>query len=257
MSTLWSAGRYEAVGHRIAHIAEEVLDTVERRGALPGAAVVDLACGTGSAALSAAGRGAHVTAVDITPELLEIGAGRDPAAAVTWRCGDAADTGLPAGSFDAAVSNMGIIFVDPQRQVRELARLLKPSATLAFSSWVRDAENPLFDPVVAVLGPPASSGFTPDQWGDDDIVTERLTPDFEDLDWQHGEHRWEFESLPAAMHWLREESPIHVETFRRADAARQQQLSSAFESALRPHTDSSGRVSFASSYVVVSAARRQ
>ena len=68
--TEWSSGRYEAVAEHIARIATNVIDAVERRVPLRDATLVDLACGTGSAALAAAARGAHVTAVDITPELI-------------------------------------------------------------------------------------------------------------------------------------------------------------------------------------------
>ena len=251
--TIWSAGRYDAVGERIAHIADEVVDAVGRRRPLPDAAVVDLACGTGSAAVAAAARGARVTGVDITPELLAVAGRRS--GRVMWTVGDAADTGLPPGSFDAAVSNMGIIFVEPARQVAEIVRLLKPNGVLAFSSWVRGAANPLFDPVVAVLGPPPATGFTPDQWGDAAIVADRLAPHFDDIEMQRGEHLWQFGSLAAAMHWLREESPTHVATFRRAGDARQE-LAAAFEAALLPYTDPSGAVALTSDYVVVSASYR-
>ncbi len=88
-STIWSSGRYDAVGERIAAIADRVVEAAERRRPLHGAAVVDLACGTGSAALAAASRGARVTGVDYTPELLDIAAQRAGADAVTWRAGDA------------------------------------------------------------------------------------------------------------------------------------------------------------------------
>lgn len=251
--TIWSSGRYDAVGERIAPIAAQVVDAAERRRTLGGAAVVDLACGTGSAALAAAARGAAVTGVDYTPELVAIAAQRDGADAVTWRTGDASDTGLPANSFDAAVSNMGIIFVDPDRQVSEVVRLLKPTGVLAFSAWVRNVSNPLFDPVVAVLGAPAKSPFAPDQWGDAAIVTERLSPHFDDIDVQTGQHRWEFESMAAALHFLRAESPMHVETFRRAGPAQSDCLTEEFEKALQPHRETSGTVAFDSPYVVVSA----
>ncbi|MCV7073552.1 SAM-dependent methyltransferase, partial [Mycobacterium rufum] len=46
--SIWSAGRYDAVGERIAHIAERVVDAAARRRPLDGATVVDLACATGS-----------------------------------------------------------------------------------------------------------------------------------------------------------------------------------------------------------------
>jgi SAM-dependent methyltransferase len=70
--TIWSAGRYESVGERIAPIAAEVVDAADRRAPVRDAALLDLACGTGNAALAAATRGARVTAVDITPELITI-----------------------------------------------------------------------------------------------------------------------------------------------------------------------------------------
>ncbi|MGE2836466.1 class I SAM-dependent methyltransferase [Mycobacterium sp. SMC-4] len=254
--TIWSSGRYDAVGDRIAPIAAQVVDAAARQRPLQNAAVVDLACGTGSAALTAAARGARVTGVDYTPELIAIAEQRRGADAVTWRVGDAADTGLPAGAFDAVVSNMGIIFVDPSAQVAEITRLLKPAGVLAFSAWVRDTSNPLFDPVVAVLGAPAASGFSPDQWGDADVLTARLAPHFDDLTIHRGEHRWEFTSLTAALRFLREESPVHVETFRRADPPLRDRLAAEFETTLAQHTQGSGAVAFTAPYVVVSAIYR-
>lgn len=255
-SSLWSAGRYDAVGDRIAPIAEQVVDAAAQRFRLPDAMVVDLACGTGSAALAAARRGATVTGLDITPELLAIAARRPGAEAVSWHTGDASDTGLPAAAFDVAVSNMGIIFVDPDRQVAELVRLLKPAGVLAFSSWVRNTSNPFFDPVVTVMGPPPATGFSPDQWGDTDILTERLAPHFDDIDVHRGAHRWEFASMTAALHFLRAESPMHVATFGRADATQQKQLSDEFEAAMAQHVEASGAVAFDAPYIVVSAALR-
>ena len=151
--------------------------------------MADLACGTGNAALAAAAAGARVTAVDVTPELIAIGAQKAEAAghSITWVTADAADTGLPGGSFDAVVSNMGIIFVEPTRQVAEIARLLRPGGVLGFSSWVRDPDNPFFSPIVAVLGPPPSSGYSPDQWGEADTVTDRLAADFDDVEIEPGQ----------------------------------------------------------------------
>ena len=255
-STIWSAGHYDAVGQRIAPIAEQVVGALDSRQPLRDAAVVDLACGTGSAALAAAARGARVTGVDLTPELIAIAAGRDGADAVTWQVADASATGLPTAAFDAAVSNMGIIFVDPDRQVAELTRLLKPAGQLAFSAWARDASNPFFDPVVAVLGPPPATGFSPDQWGDADIVTDRLAPFFDDIDVWRGRHRWQFESMAAALHFLRAESPMHVATFRRASPQQRDRLAAEFEKALSQHLEPSGAVAFTAPYAVVSATLR-
>lgn len=251
--TLWAQGRYESVGRRIADIAAQTVGAAERRAPLAGAAVVDLACGTGSAAVAAASRGARVTGVDVTPELLEIArAGSDD---VTWVCADAADTGLPAASFDVAVSNMGIIFVDPARQVPELRRLLKPGGVLAFSAWVRQPDNPLSAPIAAVFGAPPPGTFTPDQWGDTGIATDRLAAGFEEPTFEFGTCTWQFTDLDEAMAFVREESPMHVSAFEHADAAQRDRLADGFAAALREHADASGVVAFDAPYVVVTARR--
>jgi SAM-dependent methyltransferase len=253
--TFWSAGRYESVGERIAVIASEVVDAVARRTPLTGLDVVDLACGPGSAALAAAAEGARVTAVDITPELLAIGAAKPGGEHVKWRHADASETGLADGSCDAIVSNMGIIFVEPERQVVELRRLLKPHGLLSFSTWVRDSTNPMFDPIVAVLGAPPSRGFTPDQWGDPIIVEQRLGADFTDIELDRGTLRWHFASLEAGLHFLEHESPIHVDVFGRVDAQQRTRLLAAFAEAMRPHVGADG-VDFDASYAVVTARRQ-
>lgn len=253
----WAGGRYESVAERIAGIAEQTVGAADRRHPLRGATLVDLACGTGSAALAAAVRGARVTGVDLTPELIAIGERKAEAAGhtVNWVTADAAHTGLSAGTFDAVVSNMGIIFVDPDLQVAEISRLLKPHGVLAFSSWVRAGSNPFFDPIVAVLGTPPKIGFTPDQWGDPTTVARRLADGFTDLDVHDGTFTWQFPSLDGALHFLVHESPMHVDVFRRVDGTRRERLEAAFRDALTPHTDGAG-VSFDTPYVVVSATRR-
>ncbi|BBY28690.1 class I SAM-dependent methyltransferase [Mycolicibacterium sediminis] len=256
--TVWAGGRYESVAQRISGIAVETVERAGRRVPLDGASVVDLACGTGSAALAAAARGARVTGVDLTPELLA--QGRDAAEAaqlsVTWVTADAADTGLPEAAFDVAVSNMGIIFVEPERLLAETVRVLAPGATFAFSAWVRNDENPLFDPIVAVLGAPPPRDFTPDQWGDRATASRRLAAHFDDVEVEDGSLAWRFDSMDDALRFLTDESPMHVDVFRRLEDARRDELIDAFRVALLPHSVG-GAVSFDAPYVVVSATLRE
>lgn len=258
MSTLWAAGRYEAVAEQIARIAQTVVDTVDQRSPVRDRAVVDLACGTGSAALAAARKGARVTGVDITPELVAIGQrrAREEGLEVDWRTGDAAATGLADSAFDAAVSNMGVIFVEPVSQVAELERLLKPGAVLGFSSWVRDAVNPFFDPILAVLGAPPARGFSPDQWGDQSLAAQRLSAGFVDVEFSPGTLTWRFGTQADALRFVTQESPMHVDILRRVEGAERDALVSAFDDALRAQTQADGHVAFDASYVVVTAVRR-
>lgn len=253
-STSWAAGRYEAVAERIADIAAQVVDAAAQRRPLNDAALIDLACGTGNAALAAAACGAHVTGVDITPELMAIGAARDGGAAVRWVAADASATGLPERSFDVVVSNMGIVFVEPASQIAEVARLLQPGGVLAFSTWVRGATNPLFDPIVSVLGAPPDVGYTPDQWGRPDLAAARLDADFDDVTFESSILTWRFDSHEAAMHFVTDESPMHVAAFARVPAARPA-LFAAFSEAMTAHADERGGVSFDAPYAVISAVR--
>ncbi|PEG39396.1 SAM-dependent methyltransferase [Mycolicibacterium agri] len=255
-AALWSAGRYDAIGERIAPIAAEVVAAASRRGPLRD--VIDLACGTGNAALAAAAAGARVTGVDVTAELIAIGAQKAERSghSISWVTDDAADTGLPAASFDTAVSNMGIIFVDPAKQVAEIARLLKPQGVLAFSAWVLDPGNPFFSPIVAVLGAPPPAEFTPDQWGDTAIIHDRLAADFDAVEIEQRTHTWRLGSVEEAMHFIAEESPTHVATFARLDDATRERLLAAYDETLRAHLDDAGSVAYDAPYVVVTALRR-
>jgi ubiquinone/menaquinone biosynthesis C-methylase UbiE len=253
----WASGRYDAIGDRIAAIAEEVVAAADRRRPLRGAAVADLACGTGSAALAAAAAGADVTGVDITPELIAIAADKATRAGlnVEWVTGDAAQTGLPSAAFDAVVSSMGIIFVEPTSQVAEIGRLLKPGGTLSFSSWVPDPETPFFKPIVSVFGAGAS-GQGPDQWGVAETITERLAADFDEIEIVPGMSPWRLGTVEEAMHLIEHESPLHVSLLGNVDDANRNALRAAFEDAMRENLGADGIVAFDAPYVVVSALRR-
>ena len=257
-ATSWSAGRFDAIGDQIAAIAAEVVSAAARRVPLSGTAVADLACGTGSVALAVSAAGARVTGVDITPELIALGAEKAEAAGVTvdWVTGDAADTGLPGGSFDAVVSNMGIIFVEPTRQVAEIVRLLRPGGVLSFSSWVPDPDTPFFRPIVTVLGPPPASEYGPDQWGMAETITDRLAGDFDDIAIETGACTWQLGTVDDAMYMLAHESPIHVSLLGNLDEAKRDELLAAFEEAMRASVTADGLVAFDAPYVVVTARRR-
>jgi SAM-dependent methyltransferase len=256
--THWSAGRYDAIGDHIAAIAAHVVSAVGRRLRLRDAAVADLACGTGTAALAAAAAGARVTGVDITPELVALGAQKAQAAgvAVRWVTGDACDTGLPGASFDAVVSNMGIIFVEPARQVAEIARLLRRGGAVSFSSWVPDPETPFYKPILTVLGLPPASGHSPDQWGVAETVTDRLAADFDDIAIETGSCTWRLGAVDDAMYLLEHESPMHVSLLGGLDQAKRDEVLAAFEDAMRASVGADGHVAFDSPYVVVTALRR-
>jgi SAM-dependent methyltransferase len=254
----WASGRYDAIGDRIAAIADELVAAVNRRIPVRDAAVADLACGTGNAALAAAAAGARVTAVDITPELIAVAADKASRADldIEWITADASQTGLPSAAFDLVVSNMGIIFVEPTSQVAEIARLLKPGGALSFSSWVPDQETPFFKPIVAVFGPPQASAQSPDQWGVAETIMERLTGDFDEIEIETGMSPWRLGTLDDAMYIVEHESPLHVSLLANLDAAKRDELLAAFRDVMGANVGADGIVAFDAPYVVVTALRR-
>jgi SAM-dependent methyltransferase len=255
--TDWAAGRYQAVAERIAVIAGEVVAAADRLRPVRDTSLVDLACGTGSAALAAADAGARVTGVDLTAELIAIAAGRPGADEVQWVVSDAAHTGLPDGDFGAVVSNMGIIFVEPASLVAEVTRLLTPGGTFAFSTWVRDeAGSPFFNPIVQILGRPPASAYSPDQWGDPEIVRSRLDTGFDHVHFETGSHTWQFESVESAVRFIALESPMHVNLLSRLDEMTRTRLLDAFTAALTAQADGVGRVAFDAPYALVTARRK-
>ncbi len=111
---------------------------VQRAGVLTGEDVLDVACGTGSAAIRAAQSGARVVGLDLTPPLFDAGR-REAAQAgtdVRWVSGDAAALPFSDGSFDVVLSAFGAAFAPRQRATaRELARVLRGGGRFAMFNW--------------------------------------------------------------------------------------------------------------------------
>jgi len=150
---------------------------------------------------------------------------------------------------------MGIIFVEPVRQVAEISRLLTPGGVIGFSTWSHCEDNPFLDPIVEVLGPPPPSDFAPDQWGDPNTIATRLSADFEEVEIERRVHSWRFDSTASALHFVMQESPLHVTAFQRAGQL-SDRLEAAYETTLSAHSDGHGGVHFDSPYVIVTAKRR-
>jgi SAM-dependent methyltransferase len=143
-----------------------------------GARLLDVACGTGVVALTAARAGAHSSGVDLTPEL--IARANENAALmkleVDFKVGDAEALPYDDASFDVVLSQFGHMFAPrPDVTVKELFRVLKPGGTLAFSTWPPELFTGRMFALTGKYGPPLPPGVSPPiQWGDPNIVRERL-----------------------------------------------------------------------------------
>lgn len=147
---------------------------VERVGVSPGDRVLDVACGTGNAAIRAAMAGAHVVGIDLTPELFD--AGRALAAEVgveiEWVEGDVEAMPVEDESFDVVLSTFGCMFA-PRHEVaaRELVRVLRPNGRMGLCSWTPDSSlAALMRSMFRYLPPEPDFSQPPPQWGSVDHV---------------------------------------------------------------------------------------
>lgn len=156
---------------------------VQFAGVQPGEAVLDVGCGTGVVALTAARAGAHVSALDLTPELLEHARENEEIARcgkINWTEGDAESLPYPNASFDVVVSQFGHMFA-PRAEVAisEMRRVLKPGGRVAFATWPPEHLVGRFFGLVARHSPPPPEGAAPPPLrGVISVVTERLSKGF-------------------------------------------------------------------------------
>ena len=134
---MWALGDYPAVAIDV--IPELGPELVAASGVRAGDRVLDVAAGTGNAAVPAALTGARVVASDLTPELFVAGrAVRRPARRASWQWeeGDAEALPYDDGAFDVVLSCVGVMFAPHhQRAADELVRVCRPGGTIGLLSW--------------------------------------------------------------------------------------------------------------------------
>ena len=104
-------------------------------GDVAGLAVCELGCGTAYFSAWLAKLGARPVGVDVTPAQLDTARRMMAETGIEFPLvqADAAETGLPAASFDLVLSEYGAsIWVDPYRWIPEASRLLRPGGRLVF-----------------------------------------------------------------------------------------------------------------------------
>ena len=171
--TDWGLGEYEKTAARLMPAAEVAVAAL---GDLAGRRVLDVATGTGNAALLAARGGASAVGVDLAERLLEVA--RAAAAAesldASFVAGDAAALPFEDDAFDAAVSVFGVIFADASTAARELVRVVKPGGRIVVTTWTTGGATPKVLDLVrrALDGPPPP----PPRWSDPDVVRSLFSP---------------------------------------------------------------------------------
>ncbi len=169
---LWASGDYPAVAAQL--IPELGPELVRACGIRTGDRVLDVAAGSGNAAIPAAALGAIVTANDLTPELFD--AGRRIAAErgveLEWVEADAEAMPFADNSFDAVISCVGAMFA-PHHQATadEMVRVVRPGGTIGMINWTPQGFiGNLFATLKPYAPPPPPGASPPPLWGDEDHV---------------------------------------------------------------------------------------
>ncbi len=113
---------------------QAVQATLDAAGVVGGMTLLDACCGPGVIASAALARGADVTGVDFSAEVVALA--RREVDGAGFHEGDVQALPFDDDRFDAVVCGYGIIHVpDPARALAELRRVLKPGGRVAVSVW--------------------------------------------------------------------------------------------------------------------------
>lgn len=174
LKATWMAGDFGQIAQYSEPVAEQF---IARRTITPGMRVLDVACGTGNLAIPAAKTGAHVTGVDIAPNLLEQARARAQREGVQVQFdeGDAEHLPYPDAAFDLIVSMCGAMFAPrPTRVAAELVRVCRPGGHIAMANWTPGGFIGQLFKVTGVHVPPPPDVPSAMLWGDEATVRERL-----------------------------------------------------------------------------------
>ena len=179
-SAAWSAGSFEDVAESIHDMHVALVEALDPQ---PGESWLDVGCGAGNVAELAAGAGARVTGLDLSPRLIDVARARAEAGGyeIDYRVGDAEILDVEDARFDKVVSSVAMIFApDHAAAARELARVTRPGGRLAFSAWTPEGTVGEMFRVFGAFQPPLPPGAgTPLAWGEEEYVHDKLGDAFE------------------------------------------------------------------------------
>jgi SAM-dependent methyltransferase len=233
----WAEGDFSMVASLVMMVAEELIEALE---IVPDERVLDVACGSGNAALAAARRSwGNTVGVDFVPALLE--RGRERAASerldVEFVEGDAAELPFEDSSFDVVTSVFGAMFApDQQQAASELLRVCKPGGKIGMANWVPDGPISSLFMTVAKYMPPPPPGFVPPvAWGTEERVRELFGDGVTDLRTERLGSRQAFRSADHYLDFFRAYfGPIKL-AFERAGPENEETLTAE----LRAHLEKS------------------
>ncbi len=200
---MWASGDYGAVAAMIPLVAERLVDSVNPPA---GSSVLDVAGGTGNAAIAAARNRCAVTCTDYVPELLD--RGRERAAAerleIAFETADAEALPYDDGAYDVVLSVFGAMFApDQTATARELARVCRPGGRIGLAAWTPDGFlGDWFRATAAHAAPPAGLA-SPLRWGTEEGVEELLGDAVSSIHTERRAFTWRFPDAQAMVDMFR------------------------------------------------------
>jgi SAM-dependent methyltransferase len=168
----WASGDYGAIAALIQPVSEALVQAADLSA---GSRVVDVATGTGNAAIAAARCLCTVTGVDYVPGLLDRGRARAAAEhlPVEFVEGDAEALPFPDGEWDAVLSVVGVMFAPDQEQTAaELTRVCRSGGTIALANWAPDGFIGELFRTIGRRVPPPPGVRAPAEWGSEPRLRE-------------------------------------------------------------------------------------
>lgn len=161
----WSKGDFNEIARQNVVMAESLCKTVDP---LPGQKVLDVACGSGTAALAAARRYCEVAGIDYVPGLIERARKRAEADGLDaeFRVADAQELPFPDDYFDVVISVYGVQFAPNQEKAAsEMLRVCRPGGKLGLAGPIPEGWSGDFFAVHGKYVPPPPGVNPPLRWG--------------------------------------------------------------------------------------------
>ena len=162
---MWASGDFAVIGNTLQIVGEELCEALDIRS---NQRVLDVAAGSGNAALAAARRWCDVTACDYVPALLDRARERAIAERLPLKTEIADAEALPFkdGDFDVVISTFGAMFTpDHAKPALEMTRVCRSRGKIGLANWTPDGFiGELFKTVGKYLPPPAGMK-SPALWG--------------------------------------------------------------------------------------------
>lgn len=201
---IWSEGDFAMVANLVYFPSESLAEALE---IVPDERVLDVASGSGNAAIAAARRAwGNTVSSDFVPSLLE--RGRERAAAerldIEFVEADAQNLPFDDASFDVTISVYGAMFApDQAKTAAELLRVTKPGGRIGMANWTPEGDVGGMFKTISKHAPPPPGIDPPVLWGTEERVRELFGDGISDLQIERKISRQTFRSSDHYIEFFR------------------------------------------------------